>query len=212
MFEYSLAHWLAFFTAAVLLNISPGPDMAFILGQTIRGGKRTGFLAMFGIWTGAFFHVLLAAAGLSAILAASAVAFTLVKWVGVIYLVWLGVQALRSNDTFNLNNTHLDAARDFSVFKQGVLIAALNPKVAIFFLAFLPQFVVEGAGPEAMQLFFHGVLIIVVAGLVEPPLILAGSKLTDVLRGNSRIGMWLDKALGSLFIGLGIRLALSERT
>ena len=211
MFDYTLLHWVTFFTAAILLSLSPGPDMAFLLGQTIRGGKRTGFLAMFGIWTGALFHVLLAAVGLSAILAASAVAFSIVKWIGVFYLVWLGIQALRSNDTFNLNNESKSPVDNISVFKQGVLIAVLNPKVAIFFLAFLPQFVVEGAGPESMQLFLHGILVIVAAGVVEPPLILAGSKLTDVIRNNSRIGIWLDRALGSLFIGLGIRLALSER-
>jgi threonine/homoserine/homoserine lactone efflux protein len=212
MFEYSLAHWLAFFTAAVLLNLSPGPDMAFILGQTIRGGKRTGFLAMFGIWTGAFIHVVLAAAGLSAILAASAIAFGIVKWLGVIYLVWLGIQALRSNDTFSINNFDSPLANGLSVFKQGVFVATLNPKVAVFFLAFLPQFVVVGAGSPSMQLFLHGILIIAVAGLVEPPLIFAGSKLTNMLKKNTRIGVWLDKALGSLFIALGIRLALSERS
>lgn len=211
MFDYSLTHWVTFFTAAVLLNISPGPDMAFILGQTVRGGKRSGFLAMFGIWTGAFFHVLLAAAGLSAILAASAIAFSVVKWVGVIYLAWLGIQALRSNEAFTINSKSAGAAQGASVFKQGVLIAALNPKVAIFFLAFLPQFVVEGAGPQSAQLYLHGILIIVVAGFVEPPLILAGSKLTTILRNNNQIGVWLDRALGSLFIALSIRLAFSER-
>ena len=82
---------------------------------------------------------------------------------------------------------------------------------AVFFLAFLPQFVEVGAGPANMQLFLHGILIIVVAGVVEPPLILAGSKLTRMLKTNTRIGVWLDKALGSLFITLGIRLALTER-
>ncbi len=212
MFDYSLTHWVAFFTAAILLNISPGPDMAFILGQTVRGGKRTGFLAMFGIWTGAFLHVLLAAAGLSVILAASAIAFSIVKWVGVIYLVWLGIQALKSNEAFTISSDSLSSVKGAAVFKQGVLIAALNPKVAIFFLAFLPQFVVEGAGPESAQLFLHGILVIVAAGMVEPPLILAGSKLTNILRNHAQIGVWLDRTLGSLFIALGIRLAFSERT
>lgn len=211
MFDYSLTHWAAFFTAAILLNIAPGPDMAFILGQTVRGGKRSGFLAMFGIWTGAFFHVLFAAAGLSAVLAASAIAFSIVKWVGVTYLVWLGVQALRSNEVFTISSESLSDSKGGSVFKQGVLIAALNPKVAIFFLAFLPQFVVEGAGPESAQLFLHGILVIVAAGIVEPPLILASSKLTTILRNNNQISVWLDRALGSLFISLGIRLAFSER-
>jgi len=96
MFEYTLTHWGTFFVAAVLLNLSPGPDIAFILGQTARNGQRSGFAAMFGIWSGTFLHVLLAAVGLSAILATSATAFTFVKWIGAAYLIWLGVQALRS--------------------------------------------------------------------------------------------------------------------
>ncbi len=82
MFDYSLVHWSTFLSAAVLLNLSPGPDMAFILGQTARGGARAGFAAMLGIWTGAFGHVIMAAAGLSVILATSAVAFSIVKWAG----------------------------------------------------------------------------------------------------------------------------------
>lgn len=210
MFDYSLMHWVTFFTAAVLLNVSPGPDMAFILGQTVRGGKRSGFLAMFGIWTGTFFHVLLAATGLSAILFASDIVFSFVKWIGVIYLVWLGIVALRSNEMFVINCHDVYLKKIDLAFKQGVFIAALNPKVAIFFLAFLPQFVVEGAGSQSAQLFLHGMLIIVVAGFVEPPLILAGSKLTTILRNNNQIGVWLDRALGLLFIFLAIRLAFSQ--
>ena len=94
MFDYSLIHWTTFFTAAVLLNLAPGPDIAFILGQTVRGGRNSGFAAMFGIWTGAFGHVLMAAAGLSAILATSAMAFSIVKWAGAAYLIWLVVYRL----------------------------------------------------------------------------------------------------------------------
>ncbi len=90
-------------------------------------------------------------------------------------------------------------------------MAILNPKVAIFFLAFLPQFVVEGAGPVWMQLFLHGSLIIVVAAFVEPPLVMAGSKLATGLK-SSRVGKWLDRGLGSLFIALGVRLAISEHS
>ena len=96
MFTYSFLHWTTFLTAAVLLNLSPGPDIAFILGQTVRGGRHSGFAAMFGIWLGAFGHVLMAALGLSAILASSALAFSTVKWIGAVYLIWLGISALRS--------------------------------------------------------------------------------------------------------------------
>ena len=96
MFDYSILHWTTFVTAAILLNLSPGPDIAFILGQTVRGGRRAGFAAMAGIWTGALVHVGFVAAGLTAILASSAVAFSIVKWVGTAYLIYLGLSALGS--------------------------------------------------------------------------------------------------------------------
>jgi threonine/homoserine/homoserine lactone efflux protein len=211
MFEYSLLHWTAFLSAALLLNISPGPDIAFILGQTIRGGRRAGFAAMFGIWTGAFGHVLMATLGLSAILATSAVAFSVVKWAGAAYLIWLGIRALRSSGQGLIAVDVGGVSSSRRIFRQGALIALLNPKVAIFFLAFLPQFVVPGAGPIWAQFFLHGVLIIAVAALVEPPLVIAGAKIANALRNNLTIGKWLDRGLGALFIALGVRLAIAER-
>jgi len=211
MFDYSLVHWAAFFSAAVLLNLSPGPDMAFILGQTAKGGVRSGFSAMFGIWTGAFVHVMFAALGLSAILATSAVAFSTVKWVGAAYLIWLGIQALRSRGSIVSANDQVSPKGMMRIFRQGVLVAVLNPKVAVFFLAFLPQFVEVGAGPGRAQLFLHGFLIIVVAALVEPPLILVGGKLTGYLSRNENVSRWMDRGLGALFVGLGIKLATSDR-
>ncbi|HHH40116.1 MAG TPA: LysE family translocator [Sedimenticola sp.] len=211
MFEYTLAHWLAYFSAAILLNLSPGPDMAFILGQTAAGGRKAGFSAMLGIWTGAFMHVVMAAAGLSAILATSAVAFSTVKWLGAAYLVWLGIEALRSRGTRLATPDQPRTPIHSRIFWQGTLVAALNPKVAIFFLAFLPQFVVAQAGPVWAQLFLHGSLIIVVAAFIEPPLVLTSARLAEALKNNRRLGMWLDRGLGALFITLGIRLALSEK-
>ena len=211
MFDYTLAHWSTFFVATVLLNLSPGPDIAFILAQTARNGQRSGFAAMFGIWGGAFLHVVLSAIGLSAILATSATAFTLVKWIGAAYLIWLGIQAFRSDGSSYSSGKGVKQASNIKIFQQGILVAALNPKVAIFFLAFLPQFVVDGAGPVSAQLFLHGSLIIVVAALIEPPLVIMGAKLTRYLSQNSQVAAWMDRGLGSLFIALGIRLALSER-
>lgn len=211
MFDYTLAHWLTFFSAAVLLNLSPGPDIAFILGNTIRSGMRSGFAALFGIWTGACIHVVMAAAGLSAILAASALAFSAVKWIGAAYLIWLGIQALRSRGEGAWIKEADQAAGKSRIYRQGILVSLLNPKVAIFFLAFLPQFVVEGAGPAWAQLLLHGSLIIVVAAFIEPPLILLGNRLAGALRHNRKVGLWLDRGLGTLFVALGVRLAISAR-
>ena len=211
MFDYSLTHWATFFTAAILLNLAPGPDMAFILAQTAKRGVKFGFSAMFGIWTGAFVHVLCAALGLSAILATSAVAFAAVKWIGAAYLIWLGIQALLSKGDHLVIKEEIAPENPLKIFKQGILVAVLNPKVAIFFLAFLPQFVEAGAGPVSAQLFLHGSLIIVVAAFVEPPLILIGGKLTGYLSQNKKVSRWMDRGLGALFIWLGIKLATSDR-
>ena len=211
MFDYSILHWTTFLTAAVLLNLSPGPDIAFILSQTVRGGRQAGFAAMAGIWTGAFIHVLFAAIGLSAILATSAVAFSIVKWAGAAYLIWLGIAARRSKGGSYGAEIAKIAESPFTILKQGVMVSLLNPKVAIFFLAFLPQFVVPGSGPDWAQLFLHGILIIVVAALIEPPLVLLGERLTTKLRNNPKVGLWMDRTLGAIFVALGVRLALEQR-
>lgn len=209
MFDYSTAHWMSFLSAAVFLNLAPGPDIAFILGQTLRSGRRHGFSAMLGIWSGAALHVLMAAAGLSAILATSALAFSVVKWVGAAYLIWLGMKMLLSKGGSLIPGNDGSSLRLKSVYWQGVLVSTLNPKVAIFFLAFLPQFVVVGAGPVGAQLLLHGSLIIVVAAFVEPPLVMLGSKLGAFLREVPRVGLWMDRGLGALFVVLGSRLAVS---
>ena len=166
---------------------------------------------MLGIWTGVLGHITFAAVGLSAIIAASAEAFAAVKWVGVAYLVWLGVQALRARGDF-LNRQGTGAVGALRrVYGQGILVNLLNPKVAIFFLAFLPQFVTAGAGPVWLQLFVHGVLIVAVAALIEPPLVLFGDRVTARLRASPRLGLWLDRTLGGMLIGLGVKLAVTER-
>ena len=211
MFDYSLLHWAAFFTAAFLLTLSPGPDIAFILGQTVKGGRKSGFAAMFGIWGGTIGHIILAVVGLSAILSASATAFAMVKWVGVAYLVWLGLVALRCRGGSFISETVQVDTSSSRIFWQGALMALLNPKVAIFFLAFLPQFVVPDAGPTWAQVCLHGFLLICVSAFVEPPLVLVGERLTARLRNNPRLGQWIDRSVGVLFIALGMRLALETR-
>src|SRR5690554_3758873 len=211
MFDYTVTHWVTFLSAAVLLNLSPGPDIAFILGQTLRNGRRKGFAAMFGIWTGAGLHVVMAAAGLSAILATSATAFSIVKWLGAAYLIWLGVKMLLSRGDSFVSNGQPKNLSGGSIYWQGVMVSALNPKAAIFFLAFLPQFVVEGAGSISVQLLLHGSLMIVVAAIIEPPLLMIGSRLCVFLRANRKVGLWMDRGLGALFVALGVRLAASSK-
>jgi threonine/homoserine/homoserine lactone efflux protein len=211
MFEYTILHWTTFTTAVVLLNLSPGPDMAFMLGHTVHGGRRAGFAALAGVWAGTLCHALFAALGLSAILATSAIAFTIVKWVGAAYLIWLGISALRSKGSSFASQRMQSGIPALAIIKQGVLVSLLNPKVAIFFLAFLPQFVVAGAGPTWAQLALHGVMIIVISAVVEPPMILLADRMTKRFRNSPRLGLWMDRTLGVIFVGLGVRLALEQR-
>lgn len=215
LFSYDWLHWSTFFVATFALNAAPGPDLGYIFAQTLKNGRAGGVAAMLGIWTGAFGHVLMAALGLSAILATSATVFAAVKWLGAAYLVWIGIDTLRS-----VARSQADAATDPAqpqavepakaniIFRQGALIALLNPKTAIFFLAFLPQFVVEGAGSTGQQLFLHGVLVIAIAALIDPWLVLLGSRLSSRLNSNTRFNRWANRVLGGVFIALGAHLAL----
>lgn len=201
--------------ATFALNAAPGPDLGYIFAQTLKNGRAGGIAAMLGIWTGAFGHVLMAALGLSAILATSATVFAVVKWVGAAYLVWIGVDTLRSVSRPQSNSAGdpsvpqaVAPAKASVIFRQGALIALLNPKTAIFFLAFLPQFVVEGAGSTGQQLFLHGVLVIAIAALIDPWLVLLGSRLNSHLNSDTRFNRWANRVLGGVFIALGARLAL----
>ena len=157
MFDYTLLHWTTFISVAVLLNLSPGPDIAFILGQTVRGGRGAGFAAMFGIWTGAFGHVVMAAAGLSAVLATSAMAFSVVKWAGAAYLIWLGISALRSGGGKFINENLSGSNDKMAIYRQGALVGLLNPKVAIFFSGIVTAVCCSGsrAGLGAVIFTWH---------------------------------------------------------
>lgn len=185
--------------------------MVYILGQTAKSGVKAGFSAMFGIWSGALVHVFLAAFGLSAVLAASAAVFSIVKWMGAVYLIWMGLQSLRSGGSGPLEKVRNSAGGLRKIFQQGVFVALLNPKVAVFFLAFLPQFAEAGAGPIGAQMLIHGFLIIVTAAFIEPPLVLIGGKLSGYLCNSAQVSRWMDRGLGAVFVGLGIKLAVSDR-
>src|SRR3954470_10098563 len=180
---YDLNHWIVFFTAALALNVSPGPDIAYIVSNTVAQGKRHGFAASFGVCSGAIVHVLAAAFGLSAILAASALAFSAIKWVGAAYLIYLGVRALLSAGAqFGVDVGGRANSSAFAIYRQGFMIDVLNPKVAVFFMAFLPQFANPTLGHVPAQLVLHGGLVIAVAVVVEAGIVLIAARFTDALR------------------------------
>lgn len=219
-----LVQYTPFLIAAFLLNISPGPDMAYIVGQTAVHGRKIGLFSTFGVVSGAFVHVIAAALGLSAILATSALAFAIVKWVGVAYLVWLGIGALRSSFGRRSNDVADDSASEIKISKlpitalqawrQGVMIDVLNPKVAIFFMAFLPQFVDPAQGDGAVQFLVLGSLVNLIGLIVESTIVLMVAAAAVRIKGHhavGSIGTWLQRALGAMFIALGARLALSQQ-
>ncbi|MGF1731598.1 LysE family translocator [Photobacterium kasasachensis] len=203
--------WLLFFSTALALNIAPGPDLFYILTKTIASGKKVGIASALGVCTGALFHVFAAAVGLSAVLASSALAFTVVKYIGAGYLIYLAWQSFSSSGSLlNIDAKHGLKETPMAAFKQGVLVDILNPKVAIFFMAFLPQFVREGHGSVTFQLMYLGLLVIAVAIIVEVIYVLAASMLTHKLRSNQRFSQWLDRFVGTVFVVLGIKLVANS--
>ncbi len=200
-----------FFSAALAINLSPGPDLIYILSKTIAGGRKVGIASSLGVCSGAMVHVFAAALGLSAILATSAVAFSVVKYAGAAYLIYLGIRALRSKgSTFDTLDATTQKTTPWQAFKQGALVDILNPKVAIFFMAFLPQFVRSELGHTSVQIIILGSLVILVAIVVECIIVLAAAQTTNFFRKNRKFSIWLDRILGSVLIGLGIRLALMD--
>ena len=195
--------------------------MAYIIGQTAVHGRKIGFFSSFGVVSGAFVHVFAAALGLSAILATSALAFSIVKWVGVAYLVWLGIGALRSSFAKSSSASDIDdiaSARvtahnvtAFQAWRQGAMIDVLNPKVAIFFMAFLPQFVHPEQGHGALQFLILGTTVNLIGLVVEGAIVLMVGAAALRIKGNGAIGAWLQRSLGAMFIALGVRLAITEQ-
>jgi len=207
----SISYWALFFSAALAINLSPGPDLIYILSKTIAGGRKVGIASSLGVCTGAMVHVFAAALGLSAILSTSASAFSAVKYAGAAYLIYLGIRAFRSKGTtFDELDATNQKTTPWQAFKQGALVDILNPKVAIFFMAFLPQFVRSELGHTSVQIIILGGLVILVAIIVESIIILVASQATDFFRKNRTFSIWLDRILGSVLVGLGLRLALIE--
>jgi threonine/homoserine/homoserine lactone efflux protein len=200
-----------FIAAALLLNVTPGVDLLYVAGNTATGGRRAGVLAALGIGAGCLFHVTLAALGLSALLAASDLAFTLVKWAGAGYLVWMGIGMLRSAGGAALPPAAVDPRR---VFWRGVLTNALNPKVALFFLAFLPQFIEPRSGHQTLAFGVLGLLFTLGGTAVSLVVAWVAGMARERLAGStraSRLGTWLQRAAGAMFVVLGVKLAVGGR-
>ena len=198
---------LACILASLAVAIAPGPDMMFVLGQTLAGGRRRGWAAAMGIYCGAAVHVLLAALGVAALLAAEPALFTALRLAGGAYLIWLGLQSLRAAWAGAAVGAPSPVAVR-RVLLQGALTNLTNPKVALFFLAFLPQFVAPDRAPAWLQMLLLGPLLPLFALPFFGALIAAAGRAASVLAKARR---WLDAAAGAVFVGLGVRVLLAPR-
>ena len=206
--------WPLFISAGLLLNLTPGADMALVARSSAAQGWRAGVAAALGVGAGCGVHIATAALGLGALLASTPAAFALLRWVGAAYLVWLGWGLLRSRpaaavaDAGQSAGTAAQAWR--RMFWQGFLTNALNPKVALFFLAFVPQFIEPGAGHTALAFVALGAVFVVNSTAVNLALAWGVARLRSGLGqgpGLQRVGLWLNRSVGALFISVGLRLA-----
>jgi threonine/homoserine/homoserine lactone efflux protein len=201
---------LLFIGSGLLLNVTPGPDTLYIVGRSTAQGMRAGVVAALGIGAGIFVHISAAALGLSAILAASAGAFTLIKLLGAAYLVYVGLSLLFSSSTVldEGGAPGLAPASLRNIFVQGFLTNVLNPKVALFFLAFLPQFVESDAANQPLAFFFLGLVFNVNGTLWNLFVAWSAARMTHGLRQRAAALKWFNRCVGGIFVALGIRLAL----
>ncbi|MGX7743895.1 LysE family translocator [Rhodopseudomonas parapalustris] len=200
-----------FVASGLLLNVTPGPDTAYIVGRGLQFGWRGGAAAALGVGTGCLVHVAAAAAGLSALLMASTLAFGVLKLVGAAYLLWLGMRMLLAGPADFAASTGAAPALSLpAVFRQGVLTNVLNPKVALFFLAFLPQFVAADAPNKALAFLVLGLIFVVNGTLYCLALAAFAARAADRLRRSGTVLQWINRGLGALFVALGIRVALAR--
>ena len=205
------SYWL-FVCASIILCVVPGPDMIYLLSRSIAQGRKAGVAAAIGINLGGYFHLLAAILGISAIIAASSVAFSILKWCGALYLFYIGLQALMSRESPIIKADNQSEGRSLrAIFWQGFISDALNPKVAIFFISLLPQFIQPEAGNTLTQLVLLGLTVNVIALSINLLFVVFAGAVTIHLRQSNRLSLLLNKLMGVVFIGLGLRLANEQR-
>lgn len=208
---FGIINFGAFVLSGMLVNIAPGADTMFILGRSISQGRKSGIYSALGILGGALIHCILAAFGLSILLAKSALAFSIVKYLGAAYLLFLGIKLLLAKGS-NLAEVNGGVKTESlrKVFWSGVLTDLLNPKVALFFLAFLPQFINPDYAENAIPFLILGFTFLFTGAIWCISVALFAARLSEKFRSNPKIKYWLDKGTGGIFLALGIKLALSK--
>lgn len=199
-----------FLAAGILLNLTPGPDTAYILGRSMAQGREAGVASALGICVGSIFHTCAAAFGLSAILATSAVAFGAIKLLGGAYLIFLGIKMIVDRRKQLSLPSNFRRRTTAAAFRQGILTNILNPKVALFFLAFLPQFIDPRSRMKVLAFLALGLAFVTTGTIWCLIMACFASAFGQRLRTNETVGQWLNRAAGALFVFLGLRLATTK--
>ena len=200
-----------FIVAGLLLNITPGVDLLFITSRSVVQGRRAGIVAALGTGTGCLVHVTAAALGLSVLLLSSSLAFTVVKYLGAAYLIYLGLSSLLrvSREKVNPSSCPASYLPPAKIFRQAILINVLNPKIALFFMALLPQFVVPGSDSPSLAFLFLGLVFTVNGTLVNILFAFFSSTVALRMKANAKVSRLLKRMSAALFVALGLRLAVS---
>ena len=203
-----------FVAAALVLLLVPGPAVIYVVARSVEGGRLTGLVSVLGVELGTLLHVVFAAAGLSAIVVSSAAAFSVVKWLGAAYLIWLGLKSILGRDGGDEETPSGGGGNRFRVFSQSVLVQVLNPKVALFFLAFLPQFVDPSRGAAWIQIVVLGATLAILGLFTDGLYALLGGTAGEWVRKQS-VGAGLRRAgryvTGGVYIALGAVAAVSGK-
>ena len=207
---YGIQNFELFCLSAIVLSVTPGPDTFYILGRTISQGTKSGIASVLGVSTGVLIHTIAAAIGLSTILATSALVFKIIKLIGAAYLIYLGItMILASNDTHALNRNNLSSRSLWKIYRQGVITNVLNPKVALFFLSFLPQFIDASHG-NVTSFILLGITYVFTCTIWYLIVAVFSSAMAVTFQKHTLWIRSINKISGGIFIGLGLNLAFSK--
>jgi RhtB (resistance to homoserine/threonine) family protein len=210
-----IVHFPLFIAAVLLLNVTPGPDTAYIVGRSVAQGRSAGIVSALGISTGCCVHTLASAFGLTALLAASAAAFTVIKFVGAIYLIYLGARLLLAKPAAEpaaAGPVDAGARKPLrALYLQGFWTNVLNPKVVLFFVSFFPQFVSAQSEHKALAFLALGGVFVAMSFVWACFVAWIAGTVTQRFSGKPRVKQWLDRGVGSAFVGLGVKLAMTQR-
>ncbi|VWB89393.1 LysE family translocator [Burkholderia lata] len=210
---FGITHFGFFVLAVFLLNVTPGPDTAYIVGRSVAQGRGAGLMSAFGISAGCCVHALACAFGLTALLAASAAAFTVIKLVGAAYLIYLGVRMIFAKQAAEPSGKAAAQAEKplRQLFMQGFWTNVLNPKVVLFFVSFFPQFVSADSPHKALAFLTLGGVFVAMSTVWTSLVAWVAGSVTERFSGKPGVKKWLDRTVGSAFVGLGLRLATAQR-